>query len=71
MKILTAKDAKYQFGRLIDLARAEPVTVAKHGRPVVVVMAVEVEEFERLKVLDVGSAGDTAQSAKAEKRTEA
>ena len=69
MKILTAKDAKYSFGRLIDLARAEPVTVAKHGRPVVVVMAVE--EFERLKVLDVGSAGDTAQSAKAEKRTEA
>ena len=44
MKILTAKDAKYSFGRLIDLARAEPVTVAKHGRPVVVVMAVE--EFE-------------------------
>ena len=69
MKILTAKDAKYSFGRLIDLARAEPVTVAKHGRPVVVVMAVE--EFERLKVLDVGRAGDTAQSAKAEKRTEA
>jgi prevent-host-death family protein len=47
MKILTAKDAKYCFGRLIDLARAEPVAVAKHGRPVVVVMAVE--EFERLK----------------------
>ena len=32
------------------LARAEPVAVAKHGRPVVVVMAVE--EFERLKALD-------------------
>lgn len=50
MKTLTAKDAKYGFGRLIDLARAEPVAVAKHGRPVVVVMAVE--EFERLKALD-------------------
>lgn len=46
MKTLTAKDAKYGFGRLIDLARAEPVVIAKHGRPVVVVMAVE--EFERL-----------------------
>ena len=46
MKTLTAKDAKYGFGRLIDLARAEPVLIAKHGRPVVVVMAVE--EFERL-----------------------
>lgn len=50
MKILTAKDAKYGFGRLIDLARTEPVAVAKHGRPVVVVMAVE--EYERLKALD-------------------
>jgi prevent-host-death family protein len=50
MKTLTAKDAKYGFGRLIDLARAEPVAVAKHGRHVVVVMAVE--EFERLKALD-------------------
>lgn len=46
MKTLTAKDAKYGFGRLIDLARAEPVTIAKHGRPVVVVMSVE--EYERL-----------------------
>ncbi len=51
MKILSAKDAKYGFGRLIDLARAEPVLVAKHGRPVVVVMAVE--EYERWKVGDV------------------
>jgi hypothetical protein len=32
MKTLTAKAAKYGFGRLIDLARAEPA-VAKHGRP--------------------------------------
>jgi hypothetical protein len=30
MKFLTEKDAKYGFGRLIDLARAEPVAVAKH-----------------------------------------
>ncbi len=50
MQTLTAKDAKYDFGRLIDLARAEPVTVAKHGRPVVVVLSVE--EYERLKSLD-------------------
>ncbi len=54
MKTLTAKDAKYGFGRLIDLARAEPVAVAKHGRPVVVVMAVE--EYERLKVIEIGHA---------------
>lgn len=50
MQTLSAKDAKYGFGRLIDLARAEPVAVAKHGRPVVVVLAVE--EYERLKALE-------------------
>jgi len=50
MQILSAKDAKYGFGRLIDLARADPVAVAKHGRPVVVVMAIE--EYQRLKALD-------------------
>lgn len=46
MQSLSAKDAKYGFGRLIDLARSEPVVVEKHGRPVVVVLAVE--EYERL-----------------------
>jgi prevent-host-death family protein len=51
MRTLTAKDAKYGFGQLIDLARAEPLVVAKHGRPVVVVMAVE--EFERLKQIEI------------------
>ena len=46
MHVMSAKDAKYGFGRLIDMARAGPVTVEKHGRPVVVVIAVE--EYERL-----------------------
>ena len=41
MKALTAKDAKYGFGGLIDPDLADPVVIAKHGRPVVVVMAVE------------------------------
>lgn len=49
---MAAKDAKNAFGMLIDLARSEPVTIEKHGRKVVVVMAVE--EFERLKALDAG-----------------
>tara|TARA_R110002072_G_scaffold220483_1_gene377869 strand:+ start:398 stop:601 length:204 start_codon:yes stop_codon:yes gene_type:complete len=46
MKALSAREAKYNFGRMIDLARTEPVVVEKHGRPVVVVLAVE--EFEKL-----------------------
>jgi prevent-host-death family protein len=47
MKIMSAKEAKNGFGRLIDTARAEPVTVEKHGRGVVVVLSVE--EYERLQ----------------------
>lgn len=46
MKIMSARDAKNSFGLLLDRARAEPVQVEKHGRPVVVVMSVE--EFQRL-----------------------
>ena len=55
MRSMTAKDAKYGFGRLIDLARAEPVAVAKHGR-LVVVMAVE--EYERLKSFEPAGVRD-------------
>ncbi|MFM9846450.1 MAG: type II toxin-antitoxin system Phd/YefM family antitoxin [Hyphomicrobiaceae bacterium] len=46
MKSMSAKDAKNEFGRLIDTARAEPVTIEKHGRPVVVVLSIE--EYERI-----------------------
>ena len=52
MKTLNAKNAKHGFGRLIDMAHAEPVAVAVHGRPVVGVMAVE--ECERLRFFDIG-----------------
>jgi prevent-host-death family protein len=43
---MSARDAKNNFGRLIDVARAEPVAVEKYGRAVVVVIAFE--EFEKL-----------------------
>lgn len=46
MKTMSAKDAKNSFGFLLDSARAEPVEVHKHGRPVVVVLSVE--EFQCL-----------------------
>jgi len=41
VKSMSARDAKNGFGRLIDLARLEPVTIEKHGRAVAVVMSVE------------------------------
>jgi prevent-host-death family protein len=50
MHSLSAREAKYNFGRLIDTARAAPVVIEKHGRPVVVVLSVE--EYERLKAID-------------------
>ena len=54
MTTLSAKEAKYGFGRLIDVALAEPVVIAKYGRPVVVVMAVEAyEQLTGDKVTDV------------------
>ena len=46
MRTMSAREAKNAFGLLIDTARAEPVMIEKHGRGVVVVVAVE--EYERL-----------------------
>jgi prevent-host-death family protein len=46
MKSMSAKDAKNGFGLLLDTARAEPVTIEKHGRRVAVVLSVE--KYERL-----------------------
>jgi len=43
----TAKEAKNNFGRLLDEARQSPVTVKKNGRPVAVVISIEeYKEFE-------------------------
>lgn len=62
MQTLSARDAKYNFGRLIDTARAEPVTVEKHGRAVVVVIAVE--EYERLKTIERGVGANASRPGK-------
>ena len=50
MKHISAKNAKNSFGWLLDTARAEAVVIEKHGRPVIVVLAIE--EYERLRRLD-------------------
>lgn len=57
MKSMSAKDAKNAFGLLLDTARAEPVTIEKHGRAVVVVLSVE--EFGRLSAARAEKAGAT------------
>ena len=48
MKTMSAREAKNAFGLMIDTARAEPVLIEKHGRGVVMVIALE--EYERLSV---------------------
>lgn len=58
MRRMSARDAKNGFGRLIDLARAEPVAIEKYGRSVVVVIAVE--EYKRL----AGKAGTKHSASK-------
>jgi prevent-host-death family protein len=58
---MSAKNAKNAFGLLLDTARAEPVTIEKHGRRVVVVLSVE--EYQRLRkhrVKAVRDAGNIA-----------
>jgi prevent-host-death family protein len=49
MTTISAREGKYNFGRLIDTARAGPVVVEKHSRPVVVVLSIE--KYERLKAI--------------------
>ena len=50
MKTLGASEAKTRFGELLDLARREPVKIAKKGRNVAVVLSIE--EFERFSELE-------------------
>jgi prevent-host-death family protein len=64
MKSMSARDAKNEFGRLIDTARAEPVTIEKHGRPVVVVLSIE--EYRRISGAPGPSAGRPAARRKKE-----
>jgi prevent-host-death family protein len=60
MKTMSARAAKNAFGLMIDTARAEPLLIEKHGRPVV--MIISVEAYERL---NNGANGETAPSKEA------
>lgn len=50
MKTMTAKDAKNNFGVLLEEAQRGPVTIQKNGRPVAVL--VSMREYERLEELE-------------------
>ena len=48
MKAIAAKEAKNNFGEMMDTVQREPVTIEKHGRPVAVIMSTR--EYKKLKV---------------------
>jgi len=51
MKTMSANEAKKHFGELLDIARREPVSVEKHGRPVAVMMSAEdYDEIQQAKL---------------------
>jgi prevent-host-death family protein len=66
MKTMSAKDAKNAFGLLLDTARAEPVSIEKHGRRVVVVLSIE--EYERLAGESAKSSGGASTEAALKKK---
>jgi prevent-host-death family protein len=47
MSIFGAREAKNEFGRLLDTAQRETVMIEKKGRPVAVIMSLE--EYKRLE----------------------
>ena len=57
-----AREAKNNFGRLLDTARQQPVAIDKQGRPVAVILSNE--EYERLEMLEEAFLSLRAQLAK-------
>lgn len=47
MKEIAVREARNQFGHLLDAAQTAPVRVTKKGRPVGVVMSMQ--QYERLR----------------------
>jgi len=41
MKTVSAREAKNEFGSLVDAAQREPVILTKHNRPVAAVVSIE------------------------------
>ncbi|PIQ92395.1 MAG: prevent-host-death protein [Parcubacteria group bacterium CG11_big_fil_rev_8_21_14_0_20_39_22] len=61
--IFSAKEAKNNFGRLLDDARESPVSIEKHGRRVaVVVSSKDYDEFEKIRDAYWGEAAKRARS---------
>jgi len=55
----SVQDAKNRLSEVIEAARRKPQTITKHGKPAVVVMAVE--EYEHLRHLERAQAPSFAE----------
>jgi len=64
MDVIAAAEAKNSFGKLLDLAQKNPITIEKKGRAVAVVMSME--EYERLEELENSYWFDKAEKAEKE-----
>ena len=64
MRTMAAREAKDKFGALLDAARREPVTIARNGRPVVVVLSIE--DYEQLEALEDACWAERAAAAERE-----
>ncbi len=60
MKEMSARDAKNQFGQLLDWAQREPVRVTKHGRSAGVILSEE--QYQRLRGAAWDRLGETVQA---------
>lgn len=48
MKAIAAKEAKNNFGAMLDSVQREPIAIEKHGRAVAVVMSAE--DYRQMKL---------------------
>ena len=60
MTALAATEAKNHFGRLLDNAQREPVTIEKQGRPVAVVLSKYDYDRIQTELQDLRSEAETA-----------
>lgn len=66
MKSIAAKEAKNNFGEMLDTVQREPVTIEKHGRAVAVVLSVTDYQQMKLEMLRAKLAVGEAQLNRAE-----
>jgi len=50
MTTINASDFQKRLGEFTDMARREPVTITRHGRPSLVLLAAE--DYERLRSIE-------------------